>query len=77
LAPEAETPHHDVGPHAFMLRLWIERREVGGAPPRVRGWVQHLASGAERHVSDVDQLVDFAADCLPDAADSVRRWGRS
>lgn len=71
-----EQPREDAGPHAFVLRLWLEPREIVGEPPRVRAWVQDLASGESRNVVDVDGLVTFVASRIPGGEAAVRRWLR-
>lgn len=76
MGSEADTPLPDVGPHAFLLRLWVEPREVAGAPPRVRAWVQHLTTGEERNVGDAEELVLFVAERIPGGGDAIRRWAR-
>lgn len=73
MGPEFEPTGQDVGPHAFLVRLWVEPREVD-ARPRVRAWVQHLASGEEANVADLDQLVEFLAEHSGGGA-AVLDWG--
>jgi hypothetical protein len=76
MGSEARSPLPDVGPHAFLLHLWVEPREIAGASPRVRAWVQHLITGEERHVGDVEELWRFVADRVPGGADAIRGWTR-
>lgn len=74
---DQSSPLPGAGPHAFVLRLWVEPREVADAPPRVRAWVQHLASGEDSNVADLAELVRFVASRVPNGAEAVIRWAQA
>lgn len=76
MGSEAHRPSPDVGPHAFLLHLWVEPREIAGASPRVRAWVQHPTTEEERHVKDVEELWWFVADQVPGCGEAIRRWAQ-
>lgn len=45
--------------HAFIVRIWIEPREIPDAPKKWRGLVQDVFSGDQRYFDGFDQMVDF------------------
>jgi hypothetical protein len=44
---------------AFIVRVWLEGREVEGAPSEWRGMIQHVASGERRYINDLNQIKHF------------------
>jgi len=44
---------------AFIVRIWIEQREVAGAPVPWRGSIEHVASGESRYVTNLDEITGF------------------
>lgn len=65
----------EIGPHAFLLRIHVESREVADAALRIRVWVRHLASGEARNVADIDELLNFLA-ALSGCGTNLLEWGR-
>lgn len=58
----------------FLLELWLEPREIQGAPLSLRGRVRDLISGREAFVGtfeDVERFVDAALDAV---GATNRRW---
>ena len=47
--------------HAFILRLWLEPREIEGVDPEWRGMIEHVPSGKRRYVTDLRDLMAFIA----------------
>ena len=45
--------------HAFIIRVWLERRELKGAPSEWRGMIQHVASGKRLYIKDLNQIKPF------------------
>lgn len=47
--------------HVFILRLWLEPREIEGAEPEWRGVIEHI--GSEEHCSfrDLEVMISFIA----------------
>ena len=41
---------------SFVLRLWLEHREIEGAAPVWRGVVEHVPSGERHYFERLDQL---------------------
>jgi len=59
----------------FIVRIWLEPREIEGADPLWRGMIQHLPSSEQRYVKSLDEIVTFIAICLK--AMGVKLEGRS
>lgn len=53
---------------AFVVRVWLERREIADAPPQWRGVVEHVTSGKRKYFIDLDTIVLFMAEYM-------RGWG--
>lgn len=72
--------------HVFIVRVWLEPRELAGARAEWRGVIEHMASGEVRYVHDLDDLVATIAPYLADLGVSlplrwrfrqrIRRWKR-
>jgi hypothetical protein len=43
----------------FIVRIWLERREVKDAPVEWRGMIEHLPSGQRRYLKDLAGIVAF------------------
>lgn len=44
---------------AFIVRVWLEHREVEAAPVEWRGSVEHVASGRVRYLTDLAEIAQF------------------
>lgn len=53
---------------SFVVRVWLERRELTDAPPQWRGVVEHVGSGKRKYFLDLDTIVLFMAEYM-------RGWG--
>lgn len=51
----------------FLVRVWMERREIPGAEPLLRGSVEHVGSGTRRFVKALEEVVSFISLYLQDA----------
>jgi hypothetical protein len=40
----------------FIVRVWLEPREIDGAPIAWRGVIEHVPSGERRYVRDLDDI---------------------
>jgi hypothetical protein len=40
----------------FIMRIWIEPREVPGAQPQWRGMLEHLPSGNKHYLTNLGEL---------------------
>ena len=66
----------ELGTHTFLVRLWVETREVAGEPVRVPGQVEHLRSGRSRAVKNGRELLAFVDECLDEAGVPPREGWR-
>ena len=44
---------------AYIVRVWVERREVEDASVEWRGSIEHVASGRTKYLTDLDELARF------------------
>ena len=44
---------------AYIVRVWIEPREIEVAPTEWRGSIEHVASGRTKYLTDLDELAQF------------------
>jgi hypothetical protein len=44
---------------AYIVRVWLEHREVEGAPTTWRGSIEHVASGKTKYLTDLDDIARF------------------
>jgi hypothetical protein len=50
----------EVNTQTFILRLWLERREVKNALPHWRGMIEHVPTGERRYfdrINDIPKLI--------------------
>jgi hypothetical protein len=47
--------------HVFIVRIWLECRDIEGTNVVWRGVIEHVTSGERRYVKDLDDLVSFIA----------------
>lgn len=59
-------------PESFLLRLWLEVREIAGAPAELRGHIQHLASGRREYVTSYREIEQFIDEVLAGEAEDER-----
>ena len=45
--------------HAFIIRIWEEKREIESALPIWRGVIEHVATGRKRYLQDLAQISAF------------------
>ena len=50
--------------HSFIVRIWLEPRELKGASPEWRGEIEHVANGKRRGLKDLDEIIPFIAHFL-------------
>ena len=60
--------------HSFLLELWLEPREVAGAPALVRGRIRNLRGEAQVYVKSFAEIQAFVEAALDAAGDRPRRW---
>jgi hypothetical protein len=51
--------------HAFIVRFWLEPRELENAGPIWRGVIEHVASGHRRYLKNLDEINTFIESYLP------------
>lgn len=44
---------------SYIVRVWLERREVEGASVEWRGSIEHVASGKTKYLTDLDEIAQF------------------
>ena len=44
---------------AFIVRVWLEHREIDGAPVAWRGSIEHVASGRVKYLTNLTELERF------------------
>ena len=64
----------------FVIRIWLEPRELPHARPVWRGEIEHLPSGLRRGLNDLTGIRPFVERCLRErgvpggTGNTVRRW---
>lgn len=43
----------------YIVRVWLEHREVEGAPVTWRGSIEHVASGRIKYLTELDEIAQF------------------
>jgi hypothetical protein len=51
--------------HAFIVRFWLEPRELENARPIWRGRIEHVASGRSRYLKGLDEITAFIGSYVP------------
>jgi hypothetical protein len=54
--------------HVFVIRARCEPREIPGALPEWRFWIEHLPGGEQHHYKDFAGVLAFIAGYLPEEA---------
>lgn len=52
--------------NSFLVRIWLESREIEGADPEWRGRIDHVQSGERAYFRSLDRMVGFIVDHLGD-----------
>ena len=53
--------------HVFVIRLWIEPREIPGLTPEWRAMIEHVLTGQRRYVRSLEEIQTYLAAYLPAA----------
>ena len=59
--------------HSFIVRIWLEPRDLEGTEPQLRGEIEHVANGERRGLKDLDDVTYFIALYLPHTGVKVLR----
>jgi hypothetical protein len=51
---------------SFVVRIWLEPREIEGASPEWRGRIEHVESGDRTYFRGLDKMVEFMVGHLDD-----------
>ena len=51
--------------HAFIVRFWLEPREIQGERPLWRGAIEHVPSGRKFFLKSLDEVTAFIESYLP------------
>jgi len=60
--------------HVFIIRARREPREIPGARPEWRFWIEHHPSGEQRNLRDFGSVLAFIRSYLPDLELPADRW---
>jgi hypothetical protein len=60
--------------HAFVIRAWLEPREIPGRPPEWRYSVEHVGSGDRHYLRELSEVTTFMRTHLP--GQSPTGWRR-
>lgn len=50
--------------HAFVIRVWLEPREIEDAQPEWRGVIEHIPTGERRYLRNLNDLTSFITSYL-------------
>jgi hypothetical protein len=50
--------------HAFVVRFWLEHREIKGVKSLWRGVIEHVLSGRKKYLNKFDEVADFISSYL-------------
>jgi len=59
---------------AYIVRIWLEQREVEGAPVAWRGSIEHVASGRIKYIADLDEIAGFIRPFLDGMGVNFAEW---
>jgi hypothetical protein len=66
--------------HVFIVRIWLEPREIEGTSAKWRGVIEHVPSGERRYVQDLDDIIASIVPYLgemgvrPSLGQRLRQW---
>lgn len=60
----------------FIVRVWLEPRELEGAAPQLRGTIEHVPTGIRCSVKALTEITDFVRAWLPETTRQPNVWGR-
>lgn len=60
--------------HTFIVRLWLEPREIKDAKAIWRGVVEHVASGQRQFLNDLDEIKAFIGNHLKETSIRSRQY---
>jgi hypothetical protein len=52
-------PSGDDNRHVFIVRIWLEPREIAGAVVEWRGMIEHLPTQERRYLTDLAAIAPF------------------
>lgn len=67
----------EYGTQTFLVRFWVEPREVAGEPARVPARVEHVGTGRAAGATTPGELIAFIGECLESAGVPVTDAWRS
>ena len=59
---------------SFVVRIWLEPREIADAQPEWRGVIEHVASGKRKYILDLDNIVVFMAEYMQGWGVKPKSW---
>jgi hypothetical protein len=59
--------------HSFVVRLWLEPREIENAAPVWRGVIEHVTTGKRLYMNNLDQIKAFIASYLAETEENTSK----
>ena len=59
---------------SFVVRIWVERREIADALPVWRGLIEHVGTGKRQYFLDLDSVVLFMVDYMDAWGVKPKSW---
>jgi hypothetical protein len=59
---------------SFVIRVWLEKREISEAEPECRGVIEHVATGRRTYLRDLDEIIIFIATYVEEWGITPRSW---
>ncbi len=58
--------------HSFIVRFWLEPREIQDAKPVWRGVVEHVSSGKKLYLNNLEEIKVFITSFLEKIDETIR-----
>jgi len=58
--------------HSFIVRFWLEPREIKDAKPVWRGVVEHVASGRKLYLKNLEEIKAFIKSYIGEIDEQIR-----
>lgn len=59
---------------SFLIRLWLEPREIAGQEPPLRAYIRHLQTGEERYFSEPRMISEYVEGQLHALCTNICHW---
>ena len=58
--------------HSFIVRFWVEPREIEDAKPVWRGVVEHVPSGKKLYLNNLEEIIVFINSYLGEIDEKIK-----